>query len=139
MSAKRHSSKRLRSVEGDRGGRRNPPWQSGRSEFADRDAGRKARQLCSQVADTLNYVLAGECDDEVLQNLCVLAVDPAPNTSRLLVTVSLCVPDPTVDVAQVLERLARATGMLRCEVAAGINRRRTPQLLFQMAGPAENG
>ena len=135
MSAKRHLRRRPRSMHGDTWGHRPDRWESGRRESVDREAGRKARQLCSQVADTLNYVLAGECDDELLQNVCVLAVNPAPNTSRLLVTVSLCVPDPNADVVQVLEHLSRATGMLRCEVAAAIHRRRTPQLLFQWANP----
>ncbi len=139
MSAKRHFHRLPRLTHGHTWEPRPDRWDSGRRESADRDAGRKARQLCSQVADTLNYVLAGECDDEVLQNLCVLAVNPAPNTSRLLVTVCSCVPDPNLDVVQVLERLSRATGKLRCEVAATIHRRRTPQLLFQWANPNAAG
>ena len=133
MSAKRSLPRRLRSTYGS--GRRSDlstPWKPSRRELADRGAGRKARQLCRQVAETLNYVLTGECDDEVLQNLCVLAVDPAPNTSRLLVTVGFCVVDPTADVARVMEHLERAAGKLRCEVAAAIHRRRTPQLVFQL-------
>jgi hypothetical protein len=40
-------------------------------------------QLCHQVAETLNCVLSGECRDEVLQNLQVLGVEPAPNASQL--------------------------------------------------------
>ena len=38
---------------------------------------RKTLQLCSQVADTLNLVLSGECADDVLQSLHVVAVQPA--------------------------------------------------------------
>ena len=49
---------------------------------------RKTLQLCSQVADTLNLVLSGECADDVLQSLHVVAVKPAPNASQLLVVVS---------------------------------------------------
>ena len=37
---------------------------------------RKTLQLCSQVADTLNLVLSGECADDVLQSLHVVAVKP---------------------------------------------------------------
>lgn len=100
---------------------------------APRDAGRKARQLCAQVAQTLNYVLGGECDDEVLQNLYVVSVDPAPTTSRLAVTLSLYLPDPASDALTVMERLAAASAQLRREVAAAIHRRRTPELVFRLA------
>ena len=103
---------------------------------ASRDyAGRKARQLCRQVADVLSYVLAGESADEVLQNLLVLSVDPAPSTSRLLVTVQPDAAAETVGVAEVLARLYRAAGWLRREVAASIHRKRTPELAFRVAAP----
>src|SRR5262249_31993389 len=46
---------------------------------------RKALQLCGQVADTLSPVLAGECGDDVLRSLQVIAVTPAPDSSQLLV------------------------------------------------------
>ena len=48
---------------------------------------RKAAQLCRQVAVTLDEVLA-ECGDGVLRNLHVVNVEPFPDASRLLVTVS---------------------------------------------------
>ena len=98
-------------------------------------AGRKARQLCRQVADVLSYVLAGECGDEVLQNLLVLSVDPAPSTSRLLVTVEPDAAAEPVGVTEVLGRLDRARGWLRREVAASIHRKRTPELAFRVAAP----
>lgn len=43
----------------------------------------KARQLCRQVDETLDAVLAGERDD-VLRNLRVVDVTPAPDPGRLL-------------------------------------------------------
>ncbi len=50
-------------------------------------------QLCHQVAETLEEVLA-ECGDVVLQDLRVLDVEPAPDASRLLVTVAVdAMPD----------------------------------------------
>jgi ribosome-binding factor A len=90
---------------------------------------RKTLQLCSQVADTLNLVLSGECGDEVLQSLHVVTVKPAPDASQLLVIVS---PSSAQDLdpLAVLDRLARANGRLRSEVAAAIVRKRAPQLLF---------
>ena len=49
---------------------------------------RKTLQLCGQIADTLNYVLSGELDDDLLRNLYVESVRPAPDASRLLVSVA---------------------------------------------------
>jgi ribosome-binding factor A len=92
---------------------------------------RKALQLCSQVADTLNYVFSGECDDELLRNLHVVNVVPAPNGSQLLVTVAPVVPlGKEYDAGEVNQRLAAAAGRLRSEVASAITRKKTPRLLF---------
>lgn len=67
---------------------------------------RKTLQLCSQVADTLNYVLSGDCGDELLQNLQVASVVPAPNSSQLLVTVYPVAPSEAFDAAEVRRRLS---------------------------------
>jgi len=95
------------------------------------NAHRKTLQLCSQVAETLSLVLAGELDDDMLCELQVASVDPAPDASQLAVT--LYAPGATeAQLPQIRERLARVAGRLRCEVAAAITRRRTPRLLFQV-------
>lgn len=94
-------------------------------------ADRKARQLCRQVFRTLTVALAG-CGDERLQDLLVLSVDPAPDAGRLLVTVSPGTGSDDVAIADLLERLNRATGRLRAEVAAAIVRKRAPELLFRV-------
>src|SRR5215510_3945579 len=52
-----------------------------------RQPGRKALQLCRQVSEALGSALAG-CADAVLQDVLVVAVEPAPNAGRLLVTVA---------------------------------------------------
>src|SRR5205085_8961574 len=91
---------------------------------------RKARQLCGQVGDTLSLVLAGECGDDVLRNLQVIAVTPAPDSSQLLVLVGPAAGGQPADRAEVLARLSAAAGRLRSEVAAAITRRRAPALLF---------
>ena len=94
---------------------------------------RKTLQLCSQVADTLNYVLSGECDDELLQNLQVFNVVPAPNASQLLVTVyPFVATDTHFDAAEVHRRLSQAAGRLRWEVASSITRKKAPKLLFRL-------
>jgi ribosome-binding factor A len=98
---------------------------------------RKALQLCHQVAVTLDEVLA-ECGDTVLQNLRVLDVTPAPDTSRLLVTVAVehePIEDES-DLHRVYEHLTRASGHLRSEVATAITRKRTPVLVYCLAAGA---
>jgi ribosome-binding factor A len=102
----------------------------------ERTVDRKAAQLCRQVAVTLDEVLA-ECGDGVLRNLHVVDVEPFPDASRLLVTVSAVDagtpggPGP----AAVLEHLQHAGGHLRCEVAAAVTRRRAPVLIYRLHGP----
>jgi ribosome-binding factor A len=93
---------------------------------------RRARQLCHQVFETLSQVLGGECGDEVLQSLQVLAVDPAPDASQLVVTVRVAFPGEAIDPDAVHARLAAAMGKLRGEVAAAITRKRAPTLIFRI-------
>ena len=80
-------------------------------------------------------VLSGECRDEPLQCLRVISVVPAPNSSRLLVTVSANLPVEDFDRQEILARLDDQTGRLRAEVAASINRKRVPSLAFHVVGP----
>ena len=90
------------------------------------------RQLCSQVAETLGLVLSGECADDLLQSLQIVAVDPAPDASQLLVTVRAGMPGETIDPDDAMERLTGIMGKLRCEVAAAITRKRAPKLIFRV-------
>ena len=101
--------------------------------FKSHNEGRKAKQLCRQVADTLDLVL-GDCRDERLQALHVISVVPAPNSSRLLVTVSVDLAGDEFDRHGILELLDQHTGRLRAEVAASINRKRVPALAFHVVG-----
>ncbi len=93
---------------------------------------RKTLQLCSQVAETLVLVLAGELEDDLLQELRVASVDPAPDASQLAVT--LCAPHgyDSAPMQTIRERLDRVAGRLRCEVAAAITRKRAPRLVFHL-------
>jgi ribosome-binding factor A len=105
-----------------------------------RKAPRKTLQLCRQVQDALNYLLADDGNDELLELFRVAEVRPAPDASQLLVIVQpamqLTVP---LDPREVLGCLARASGRLRSGVAAAITRKRAPKLLFQVVGaPAED-
>jgi hypothetical protein len=88
---------------------------------------RKAIQLCSQVATTIDWMMAGECGDDLLREGRVESVIPAPNSSRLLVTVSVL---PDIDREQMLRRLTGAGGLFRREIAVVVVRKHVPQLVF---------
>src|SRR5438309_7840214 len=65
---------------------------------------RKALQLSGQVARTLSGLLA-ESGDDVLRDLLVVSVVPAPTAARLLVTVAPSPAAAAVGAAAVLRRL----------------------------------
>jgi ribosome-binding factor A len=96
---------------------------------------RKTLQLCSQVARELQFILMGECDDDLLRELQVESVLPAPNSSRLLVSVSSAAIDDPAEMAEMLHRLHQQMGFLRSEVAMSINRRKAPELMFRVVKP----
>jgi hypothetical protein len=92
-------------------------------------ANRKALQLCGQVAETLAVFLAG-CGDDVLRDVVITSVVPAPNSSRLLVTVTVSAAEAQPE--QVLACLQRALPRLRVEVGFAITRKRVPELAFRV-------
>ena len=94
--------------------------------------GRKSLQLCEQVVQVLSSALTGGCDDDVLRDLLVVEVVPAPDSSRLLVTLTASPAAGQLDPADVLERLERHKVRLRAEVAAAIHRRRVPELSYRL-------
>ena len=101
-------------------------------QTARKKGGRKAHQLCAQMAQALDYAFAAVCDDDLLRDLLVVAVQPAPDESRLLVTVGTAIAT-SCEPAQVLARLQRFQGKLRFEVAAAIHRKKVPELTFCVA------
>jgi ribosome-binding factor A len=98
---------------------------------------RKSRQLCKQVYRTLCFLLAGQFADPILQDLSVQSVEPAPDASRLLVTLRLTTLRDRISPEQALASLHRVRSVLRCEVAAAIRRRKAPELVYRLAGPEE--
>lgn len=105
---------------------------------------RKDWQVCRQVFETLNYVLSGDSRDDVLRGLLVSEVSPAPDATRLLVTVQPLDLTDGVEPITILQHLHEATGRLRAEVARSISRRKVPELIFQLslnspAKPAPEG
>jgi ribosome-binding factor A len=103
-----------------------------RPESSRRVFNRKALQLCAQVAETLSLVLQGECDDDVLRDVMVLSVVPAPDSTQLLVTLGPAPGASACDPGQIMQHVQKAHGKLRSEVAAAIHRRKTPALLFTL-------
>jgi ribosome-binding factor A len=97
-----------------------------------RPRNRKALQLCRQAAEALHFALGTDCSDPTLADVYVVSAEPAPDTSRLLVTVAFAPSAEGGDATEVLAALHRAAGVLRAAVARGINRRRTPELAFRV-------
>ncbi len=106
-----------------------------KTQTRDQRQDHKAQQICRQVRQTLDLVLAGECHDELLQSLRVDDVAPAPDSSRLLVTLCAQVSEDLYDRQAILNLLAGQMGRLRCEVARAITRKRVPTLVFHVVGP----
>ncbi len=95
---------------------------------------RKALQLCRQV----ERILSGSLEGDILRDLIVHSVVPAPDSSRLLATVAFHEPD-TVATPDILAALQAAYAKLRGDVAIAIHRKKTPELIFQVLRKCENG
>jgi len=108
-----------------------PDLRSGRARR--RWADHKTLRLCRQVLEALQIGLAGECGDEVLQQVFIASVDPAADPSKLEVAVQL---PPDLNPADALARLEKAKGLLRTLVAAAISRKKVPDLIFRVLGPS---
>ncbi len=105
---------------------------SGSQEVAvgDPAADRKSKQVCREVYRVLAQA---EPRDPRLWGMTVLEVAPAPDASRLAVRVQLA---PGTDVEQALAALGRWKGGLRAEIAQALQRKRTPELVFELGGAA---
>jgi ribosome-binding factor A len=86
----------------------------------------KDLQLCRQVLETLTYALA-ELDDPLIDELAVASVVPAPSSARVLITLV-----GNVDADAALARIREHADDLREDVAADVNRKRAPELVFRI-------
>ena len=91
---------------------------------------RKDRQLCGQVQRALSSALGADFDDEVLQSVWIVGVEPAPTVSRLRVWVA---GPRGSNAALILRRLEGVAKALRAEVAQSIHRKQVPTLLFAIS------
>jgi hypothetical protein len=81
---------------------------------------KKTLQLCAQVRDVLCFVFS-----DFEETVYVESVTPLPNSANLLVT--LVTKD---DVDKITAKIYKLKGMIRCEVASAINRKKVPQLVY---------
>jgi ribosome-binding factor A len=105
------------------------------SESRIRQTRRKDRQLCGQVQRAVSSALSANFNDDVLNELWVVKVEPAPTVSRLMIWVA----GPRGSSAElILTRLLGVAGALRAEVAVAICRKQVPTLSFAICdGEAE--
>lgn len=88
---------------------------------------RKTRQLCKQVAQTLQLALSALPDADQLAGVTIWAVNPAPNAGHLCVVLAAPAGE-----REILALVRRHAPRLRAEVAAAITRRRAPELSFEV-------
>lgn len=98
-----------------------------------RTRGHKDQQLCRQVADAIAWFLA-DVDDPRLAALTVAGAMPAPDATRVVVTLAGA---EAVDAGEAQAALAEYADELREEVAAEIHRKRVPALAFRVVAAAE--
>lgn len=104
-----------------------------------RELNPKAEQLCRQAAETLSQLFQGELGDDRLNCLRVESVQPASDSSRLLVTVVADCAAGDFDRTAIDRQLQAAAGRLRTAVAEAITRRKAPSLVFAVLAPVEAG
>jgi ribosome-binding factor A len=100
---------------------------------------RKVLQLCREVERTVGWILAYESGDDLLSGLVIESVEPAPDSTRLAVTVLTEAPIDAPARGVILERLQRFKGQLRSEVAKAVCRKRVPDLVFRVNERVEGG
>ena len=103
---------------------------------ARRKKDKKAKQVSRQAEVTVQLALGGLLD-EVLQDLRVIRVEPAPDSRRLLVVIGPRNGSTRVtehEAAGVVQKVER---ILRREVASALHRKRAPSLTFALVGMRE--
>ncbi len=100
-----------------------------RDAECERRTDRKLRQLCKQVAQTLQLALGGLPQADALAGMSVWDVSPAPNAGRLCVVIAVPDPGRREEIAAIMRQ---HSGRLRSEVASAITRSRAPELTFEV-------
>lgn len=92
---------------------------------------RKAAQLCAQVRRALEFAIPDTLQDTEFDAM-VVDVQPAPNTSHMLVLLSSLTPLDEATSQQLELTLMQHSGQLRTAVAQFIQRRKAPTLSFRV-------
>ncbi len=92
---------------------------------------RKAAQLCAQIRRSLDYVIP-EVLSETKFDAMVLDVEPATNTSHLLVILQAIGQLDASEIRELDFEIAQRAGSIRTAVAQSIYRRKTPTLSFRI-------
>jgi ribosome-binding factor A len=111
------------------------------SESRSRRADWKARQLCRQVERSAALTLAELSECEALASSAVARVAPAPDASRLRVSVVLAPGKTPADREAAAARLREVAGLFREEAARAIHRKRAPEVVFEvwLGGEGQGG
>jgi len=106
-----------------------------------RRGNRKVLQLCKQVERSATLTLMGVGDSDALLGAAVAAVEPAPDSGRLRVTVVLASGKSVRDVTEAEAVLLRSIAAFRGEVGRSVHRKRVPELVFdvRLAGEVVRG
>jgi len=92
----------------------------------------KLRQLCKQVERAATLTLMSVCESDSLLGASVAAVEPAPDSGRLMVTVVLGLGKGGEVTTEAKAALLRSTAAFREEVARSIHRKRVPEVVFDV-------
>ncbi len=98
---------------------------------------RKMRQLCKQIGDGIHYALAYLCDDQVLNTLALLSVEPTPGASHVRVFLGYDPAATACTEAEIEARLEQHKPWLRAEAAQAIHRRRVPEIALILMASTE--
>ncbi len=89
---------------------------------------RKIGQVCRLVEKTVQMALSS--GDERLADLQIVRVEPAPDSRRLRI---LVITTQTVsDNTHIVTAINQAKGWIRSEIATVLNRKRVPEISFQL-------
>lgn len=99
------------------------------SQALTRRADNKTRQVCALTERALTLAFA-EHSDPLVQSLQVSQVLPAPTVARLLVVVQPVVEVNGEQIGDIISTLEASRGYFRSELAAELNRKKTPELTF---------
>jgi ribosome-binding factor A len=97
------------------------------------DSLKRERQLCREAFEAIGLALA-TLNDEAWSDVELVAVEPAPDASRLAVVVRASGATPPALVEQKLEQIS---GYLRSELASAIHRKRVPSLSYRVLSPRD--